>query len=706
RIATSYAGLGPRIGARVSVSPVPYEPDQVEIRPEASYDNPSSQDPAPAPFVDPDLEDQIVRLPRAEDRNIYRYRCPQNVKAEELVCKLYDICITQSTDIVAIFTVAKWSDVVYFECHAPSPAVQLLQQAGLPDSPELHLIPFEDRVSLLRFRYTTSRCHWATERDGNFVFVPEGLPARSEDPTLVLFVPRWRTDFTDHRGLLSIDDARRIWTQDSGYTVHHTPGGFLVRQEGELIRQFMGGLEERYVRPSLLSPVQLPYPDDLLPFLQSYRNRAHFDNIDDNTFDFLDVSYIADVARRIEISKLSIGDRVEVLQGAALAGLKGNVEDILNDEARISFDGLEAASTITTNVLRWVFSPGDLVKVVSGPQNGSSGMVLLVEEGTVVIISDKDNQTQLSVRSFDLAFCKPRSAELHAPLYDVPENHRPHSTPHASVPILDINITGLLPLAIGSKVRIQKGVHSGHEGFVTDVSGDYYQIRTHQGAIDIHRTELTLDDKFHYKGMRKSWLIGRTVEVVGKHPNKGLLGTIKDVHLDHKNRKNEDEPSALVAIDITYIPTGQATTMVPLANLALKVGSFGRSSTSSLVPLNMSSDGTLNYPGPYQYSAPVPGNLPPLTPRASTPLPEASSSLPSSSNTPWQPDASDVGPAPDNLHGAFMDWDALGSSSVWSNTAATLPPPKIAIPVFKRTSPITKGTLTKLDWEGSKCIQR
>lgn len=104
----------------------------------------------------------------------------------------------------------------------------------------------------------------------------------------------------------------------------------------------------------------------------------------------LDLSMLADAAKRQAVSVLQPGDNVEVFQGEQ-TGAQGVVESILGDVVTIRGTGMELDShliEVPAVTVRKRFMVGDHVKVMGGQNVDDTGLVISVVGDKVTFLSD------------------------------------------------------------------------------------------------------------------------------------------------------------------------------------------------------------------------------------------------------------------------------------------------------------------------------
>ncbi len=118
----------------------------------------------------------------------------------------------------------------------------------------------------------------------------------------------------------------------------------------------------------------------------------------------VDLSVIANAARKAATSVLQPGDHVEVFEGEQI-GVDGIVENIRDDVVILRpkvFQMEDHKIEVPAASVRKRFKPGDHVKVMAGKSADETGLVVAVDGGVVSIWSDVSHQ-EVNALMFDLA---------------------------------------------------------------------------------------------------------------------------------------------------------------------------------------------------------------------------------------------------------------------------------------------------------------
>jgi transcription elongation factor SPT5 len=121
----------------------------------------------------------------------------------------------------------------------------------------------------------------------------------------------------------------------------------------------------------------------------------------------IDLSIIANAAKKAAITVLQPGDHVEVFEGEQ-SGVQGSVESITNDIATLRVEGFDLEGQrveVPAKSVRKRFRIGDHVKVMSGKNQDETGLVVSVEDNIVTFVSDMTNKEVLALNLFQLSIC-------------------------------------------------------------------------------------------------------------------------------------------------------------------------------------------------------------------------------------------------------------------------------------------------------------
>lgn len=108
----------------------------------------------------------------------------------------------------------------------------------------------------------------------------------------------------------------------------------------------------------------------------------------------LDLSVIANAAKKAATAVLQPGDHVEVFEGEQI-GLDGTVESIRDDVVILRpkvLDMEDSRIEVAASSVRKRFKPGDHVKVMNGKNTDETGLVVAVNGDVVKIWSDVSNE--------------------------------------------------------------------------------------------------------------------------------------------------------------------------------------------------------------------------------------------------------------------------------------------------------------------------
>lgn len=328
-------------------------------------------------------------------------------------------------DITSVFISPKDTGHLYLECRSPKDCARLLEIFHYSARPSL--VELENRKSLLlssapysQFLATNIRDldlapHvWIRTRDGDLAYVLESTP----ESYVALRVPSLpTTGRSSSRRLLSFSDVQRLLDPTRQGT-NFKPSDLdpklfaLINKASGKRRVFLGGLERIDLPRFRATVVHNPNPQELLVFVEAQENSARVykwvqetkSGLDDEAqstfnalkgtffqseeFDWLTAEVLLQYADGYYASSLEEGDRVVVKVSAPseLRGQSGSIVETTTNDAQIETrDGLRFRANRLH--LRKLFYTGDSVKAISGPHEGITGIVVVVNETIAHIIS-------------------------------------------------------------------------------------------------------------------------------------------------------------------------------------------------------------------------------------------------------------------------------------------------------------------------------
>lgn len=129
-----------------------------------------------------------------------------------------------------------------------------------------------------------------------------------------------------------------------------------------------------------------PTLDEIMKFTRQDEGGEHEANVD--------LSIIAETAKKEAIQVLQPGDHVEVFEGEQ-TGVHGVVESIANDVVTLKASGADIEGQkvdVPARSVRKRFKAGDHVKVMSGQNADETGLVVSVVDNVVTFLSDMSMQ--------------------------------------------------------------------------------------------------------------------------------------------------------------------------------------------------------------------------------------------------------------------------------------------------------------------------
>ena len=331
----------------------------------------------------------------------------------------------QPPDILSAFISPKDSEHLYLECRSAKDCTQLLEIFHYPIRPSL--VAIENRTALLlssapfspflatNIRNLNLASHvWIRTRDRDLAYVLESNP----QSYVALRVPNIPTTARGSgRQLLSFSDIQCLLDptrQGSHFKSSNLDSNLfaLINKASGKRRVFLGGLERIEIPRFRATIVHNPNPQELLVFVEAreislrvYRwihqpepelddkTRSAFDTLkgtffQSEEFDWLTADVLLQYTDIYYASSLEDGDRV-VVKDSAPAETRGQCGLIVQSTANVmqieTRDGLRIG--VDRTHLRKLFHTGDPVRVISGPHEGITGIVVVVNETIAHVVS-------------------------------------------------------------------------------------------------------------------------------------------------------------------------------------------------------------------------------------------------------------------------------------------------------------------------------
>jgi len=275
---------------------------------------------------------------------------------------------------------------------------------GVYPSRGITLVPIEEMASLLQIKkqeVTIVPGSWVRIKRGKYAGdLAQVLEEPDNEVVGVKLVPR--IDMTPHdEGSLDPNSKKRkkglgaaggrppqrLFNPDEASRIHGRNN--ITKKQGVYVFHgdtFRDGFLEKDM------PINILITEDISPTLDEITLFAQRpDGSEDTT---INLSAIAEASRKAAIAVLQPGDHVEVYEGEQ-AGLTGVVEEVHREVVTITVEGLDLDGQkmeVPARSLRKRFKAGDHVKVMSGQNEGETGLVVSVSENVVTFISDMSMQ--------------------------------------------------------------------------------------------------------------------------------------------------------------------------------------------------------------------------------------------------------------------------------------------------------------------------
>ena len=318
---------------------------------------------------------------------------------------------------------------LYVECRSPVDCSQLMSAFNY--NPDTTLVGLEDRRALLLLSSSYNHpaldtlddeqverlsAHvWVRTCDGDIAYVVDGHNNAGVCDVLRLPMLPLK-DGGSSRRLLQYQDILTLLDPKvrGGRYQPFAPTSnlfWITKKSAQTRRVFLGGLEQVTIPVSRTTIVDSPDPQDLLPFVEARETSLRFHTLIHNEdrqptgidpsylsplkgtffpsdeFEWLTAGVLVEYADRFYASTLDIGDRVAVKESAPteLHGVVGSIVEVDANLAKIE-DSQNLVYTIRRRHIRKVFEVGDLIRVISGPHRGATGMVLIVRGHLVHVL--------------------------------------------------------------------------------------------------------------------------------------------------------------------------------------------------------------------------------------------------------------------------------------------------------------------------------
>ena len=307
--------------------------------------------------------------------------------------------------------------MIYVESHSSKEVMQAINGlVGVFPSRGVTLVPIEEMASLLQIKKkdtTITPGSWVRIKRGKYqgdLAQVIGIAENGEEVGLK-FVPR--IDLSPKDDILSADGKKRKKIGGAISAGMRPPQRFFNYEE--VIKAYGrravakrnqvyvfsndtfkdGYIEKDFKLSALVLDNVNPTLYEIMKFTRQEDGTEHEGNVD--------LSIIAEAAKKEAITVLQPGDHVEVFEGEQ-TGVHGVVESIANDVVTLRAVGVDIEGQkvdVPARSVRKRFKPGDHVKVMSGHNADETGLVVSVMDNVVTFLSDMSMQ-EVSVFSKDL----------------------------------------------------------------------------------------------------------------------------------------------------------------------------------------------------------------------------------------------------------------------------------------------------------------
>ena len=310
--------------------------------------------------------------------------------------------------ILSVFQRDSLPGMIYIEARGAQAVTQAINGlVGVFPSRGVTLVPIEEMASLLQIKkkdITITPGSWVRVKRGKYVGdLAQVLDiAENGEEVGLKLIPR--IDLNPKEDVLTPDGKKRKF-KGSGMTSMTRPPQRLFNYE-EVIKahgrrtvakrnQFYvfandtfreGYMEKDFKISALVLENVNPTLDEIMRFTRQEDGAEN-----ENT---VDLSIIAEAAKKEAIQVLQPGDHVEVFEGEQ-TGVHGFVESIGNEVVTLRTVGAEMEGQkvdIPARSVRKRFKPGDHVKVMTGHNADETGLVVSVADSVVTFLSDMSLQ--------------------------------------------------------------------------------------------------------------------------------------------------------------------------------------------------------------------------------------------------------------------------------------------------------------------------
>ncbi|KAH8112870.1 transcription elongation factor Spt5 [Phellopilus nigrolimitatus] len=355
---------------------------------------------------------QRLLMPSVQDANLWQVRVRPG-KERDLVFSLMRKAMDQEfsakpLQIVSAFQRDSLPGMIYIEARSSQQVSQAINGlVGVFPSRGITLVPIEEMASLLQIKKkdtTVTPGSWVRIRRGKYAGdLAQVIDiAENGEEVGLKFVPR--IDLNPKDEIISADGKKRKLKGAGGFSVSRPPQHFfnyeeVVKAHGRRAvakrnqvyvfnnDTFKDGYIEKDFKLSALSLENVnPTLDEIMKFTRQEDGAENEANVD--------LSIIAEAAKKEAIQVLQPGDHVEVFEGEQ-TGVHGVVESIANDVVTMRAVGVDIDGQkvdVPARSVRKRFKLGDHVKVMSGQNADETGLVVSVVDNVVTFLSDMSMQ--------------------------------------------------------------------------------------------------------------------------------------------------------------------------------------------------------------------------------------------------------------------------------------------------------------------------
>ncbi|EJD01904.1 transcription elongation factor Spt5 [Fomitiporia mediterranea MF3/22] len=364
---------------------------------------------------------QRLLMPSVQDANLWQVRVRPG-KERDIVFSLMRKAMDQEftakpLQILSAFQRDSLPGMIYVEARSSQQVSQAINGlVGVFLSRGITLVPIEEMATLLQIKkkdIVVTPGSWVRIRRGKYSGdLAQVLDiAESGEEVGLKFVPR--IDLNPKDEIVSADGKKRKLKGSGMSSVSRPPQRFFNYEEvvkvygrravakrnqvyvfnNDTFRD--GYIEKDFKLATLILENVNPTLDEIMKFTRREDGAENEANVD--------LSIIAETAKKEAIQVLQPGDHVEVFEGEQ-TGVHGVVESIANDVVTLRAIGVDIEGQkvdVPARSVRKRFKVGDHVKVMSGQNADETGLVVSVVDNVVTFLSDMTMQ-ELSVFSKDL----------------------------------------------------------------------------------------------------------------------------------------------------------------------------------------------------------------------------------------------------------------------------------------------------------------